>query len=139
MSEQSPSTPPAAAEPPPAALVWNFGGWFGSVFGCTFWMFALSLFAITQDWITGAVGLALFALCWVYGVSAWRARETLTMHRAVQRFLWLNGGAALALFLAFDLRDVARDLPDRFGDMRDLPYAILLIYPAMSLGFWFRR
>src|SRR5262245_26948748 len=56
-------------------FVWDAGGWFGALFGCTVWMFVLGTTTVALDPLAGIVAFAGFAIGNGGGFALWRRRE----------------------------------------------------------------
>ncbi len=88
-STQDPSVSPQATPSPRGAtfIQWSRSGWVGSVFGCTLWMIVGVISVASEELLLSAGLFGLFLLAVGIGASLYRKRDSLTMLRAMQRYM----------------------------------------------------
>ena len=128
------------ADPPTTSgLTWNAGGWFGSLFGCTLWLFILGLALLTKDLPAAATSLVGCALLVTWGWHIWGSRAKRSAYAGLQRFL---AGCTLVytvVILTVNLRGASSPAFDSEVLSTYLPYWALGIAPLMMLVFYLRE
>jgi hypothetical protein len=122
------------------AFTWNAGGWFGSLFGSTLWLFigALALF-LTGLTFAGVVWIACGLLAVGLGLMLWSRRDRIAVHRAFQFLLWsLTALAAIALVTA-DRTDTDQAVHSGAIGYGAQKYLILFVFPLLSAVFAWRE
>lgn len=69
---------------PQARMVWNKGGWIGSVVGCTTWMVVSGLGTMVSAPLVGTAALLLALGVMLFARALWRRRAELHPIRGIQ-------------------------------------------------------
>ena len=122
------------------AFIWNAGGWFGSLLGCSCWILIAGGFATTLDGGLALVNFACFAVLVAAGVVLWAQRQRRDAYPSIQIFLAVTFAVTLVVLLAWDLSgNLPKIMPPQAVAWPRTVYGLLLLFPLIMLQFWARE
>jgi hypothetical protein len=115
-------------------MQWNRGAFMGSAIGAMAWMIVPALMGLGLPSIVAGIGVGV---CPVTAAVLWRRRDEISAHTGLQVQILVSALASLAVVIVFDVAGQLPSLDPRVPRMGF--YAMLLIFPVLSLVFWFRE
>jgi high-affinity Fe2+/Pb2+ permease len=116
-------------------FVWNPGGWFGALTGCTAWLFVLGLFLWRDDRDVAVLALLGGALLVALGVVLWRRRTTLAAYAAFQIWFAAMTVVVAVVVIVGNATGLATPPPPGHVFADWLPYWTIAIPPALMVFF----
>jgi uncharacterized membrane protein YfcA len=118
---------------PQTQLIWNKGGWIGSVIGCTTWMVLSGFAVIGRDPLLGSIALALVLSVLVLARALWQRRADVHPIRGLQL---LCAASFIAALLGVGFAIWRGTIPSKLTTPLLLS---LVVYPLMAGVFELRK
>ena len=113
---------------PQTHLIWNKGGWIGSVIGCTTWMVLSGFAVIGRDPLLGSIALALVLSVLMLARALWQRRADVHPIRGLQL---LCAASFIAALLGVGFAVWRGTIPSKLLS--------LVVYPLMAGVFELRK
>ena len=119
---------------------WHGSAWFGSLFGSTLWMgIAAGTALLENELLAGGVALGACAIANTVGIALWWKRAESNAYRSLQTLIWVLAIVTIVTIVTFDRTDAYLGLSGLASTTRFQMYAVLLVFPALSVMFHVRH